>query len=116
MIPRRVDGNLLGPNPSAATWPTTTATETTTAHVAIDGCTATRSTDRTLAPLLTRLDSYAHLLAIPYINTNTTLATLGGRKRSDNRTARCLDRAKLQECTCLVPHEIELFDGSEASG
>jgi hypothetical protein len=110
--------SLLGANSNspAATWPTTTATETTTAHIAIDWGTTTRSAGRALTPLLTRLDGYAHLLAIPHINTNTTLATLGGGERSNNRTARSVDRAKLQECTRFATNEIEIFDGSETSG
>jgi hypothetical protein len=108
--------DLLGTNPPPATWSTTTATETTTTHIAIDGGTTTRSARRALTPFLPRLDGDAHVLAIPYIDTDATLATLGGGKRSDNRTARSIDRAELQECTCLAPHEIEIFDGSETIG
>jgi hypothetical protein len=109
--------NLLGTNRPPATWPTTTATETTTTtHITIDGGTTTRSARRALTPFLPRLDGDAHVLAIPYIDTDATLTTLGGGKRSDNRTARGLDRTELQECTCLAPHEIEVFDGSETIG
>jgi hypothetical protein len=107
---------LLDTDPPSTTRPATTATETTTPHITIYRRTTARSAHGALAALLASLDGDTGLLAIPYINPNTALTALWGGKRSGDRTARSVDSAKLQECTCLVSHEIEIFDGSKTSG
>ena len=106
---------LRASSPSPTRPATTTATVTTTPRVAINRSTTTSSADGTFTPFLTCLNSYARLLAIPHINTDATLATLRGGKRGGNRTARRVDVAKLQECTCLAPNKIEIFDGSKST-
>jgi len=66
--------------------------------------------------LLASLDSDAHLLTLADIDTNATLTTMWNGQRSSNRAPRRVDSGELQERTCFVPHNFELFDRPKSRG